>query len=80
VDVEDCANAARHLASEGMVDGERMAISGGSAGGYTTLATIAFTDVFSAGASHYGCDHSLLRAVRGSASSPSQWCVAASAI
>lgn len=31
-----------------------MAISGGSAGGYTTLACLAFKDVFKAGASHYG--------------------------
>ena len=54
VDVDDCSNAALFLASEGLVDGERMAISGGSAGGYTTLACLAFRDVFKAGASHYG--------------------------
>ena len=54
VDVDDCSNAALFLASEGLVDGERMAISGGSAGGYTTLACLAFKDVFKAGASHYG--------------------------
>jgi dipeptidyl aminopeptidase/acylaminoacyl peptidase len=54
VDVNDCANAARYLASQGLVDGERLAISGGSAGGYTTLCALAFTDVFKAGASHFG--------------------------
>jgi dipeptidyl aminopeptidase/acylaminoacyl peptidase len=54
VDVDDCANGARYLAERGLVDGERMAITGGSAGGYTTLAALTFRDVFKAGASHYG--------------------------
>ena len=54
VDVEDCIAGARHLVDEGLVDGERLAIRGGSAGGYTTLAALAFHDVFKAGASHYG--------------------------
>jgi dipeptidyl aminopeptidase/acylaminoacyl peptidase len=54
VDVEDCIAGARHLAGEGLVDGERLAIRGGSAGGYTTLAALAFHDVFKAGASYYG--------------------------
>jgi dipeptidyl aminopeptidase/acylaminoacyl peptidase len=36
------------------VDPARMAIRGGSAGGFTTLAALVFKDVFSAGASHYG--------------------------
>jgi len=54
VDVEDCLAAARYLAQAGEVDGERMVITGGSAGGYTTLASLAFGDVFSAGASYYG--------------------------
>jgi dipeptidyl aminopeptidase/acylaminoacyl peptidase len=36
------------------VDGSRLAISGGSAGGYTTLAALAFYDTFKAGASYYG--------------------------
>jgi dipeptidyl aminopeptidase/acylaminoacyl peptidase len=53
-DMEDCINAARYLASAGMVDGKRMAIRGGSAGGYTTLCALVFTDVFRAGASYYG--------------------------
>jgi dipeptidyl aminopeptidase/acylaminoacyl peptidase len=57
VDVDDCVNAARYLVQQGLVDDRRLAIRGGSAGGYTTLAALTFRDVFSAGASHYGiCD------------------------
>ena len=54
VDVEDTAEAARHLAKEGRVDGRRMAIRGGSAGGYTTLASLTFGDTFATGASYFG--------------------------
>ena len=54
VDVLDCVNAARHLADAGKADPERLAITGGSAGGFTTLAALTFHDVFKAGASHYG--------------------------
>jgi dipeptidyl aminopeptidase/acylaminoacyl peptidase len=54
VDVDDCVNGARHLVAQGLVDGERLAITGGSAGGYTTLCALTFRDVFKAGASHYG--------------------------
>jgi dipeptidyl aminopeptidase/acylaminoacyl peptidase len=54
VDVDDCANGARYLAQRGEVDGNRLAIRGGSAGGYTTLCALTFRDVFKAGASHYG--------------------------
>ncbi len=54
VDVDDCVNAALHLVREGRVDGKRLAIRGGSAGGYTTLCALAFRDVFHAGASYYG--------------------------
>jgi dipeptidyl aminopeptidase/acylaminoacyl peptidase len=54
VDVDDCVNAARHLASEGLVDGNRLAIRGGSAGGYTTLCALTFRQDFSAGASYFG--------------------------
>ena len=54
VDVDDCVAAAEHLAAEGIVDPERLAIRGGSAGGYTTLCALAFRDTFGAGASHYG--------------------------
>ena len=57
VDVDDCANGAKFLAGKGLVDGDRLAISGGSAGGYTTLCALTFRDDFKAGASHYGiCD------------------------
>jgi dipeptidyl aminopeptidase/acylaminoacyl peptidase len=54
VDVEDCVAVARALTEQGFVDGDRLAISGGSAGGYTTLCALTFHDVFAAGASHYG--------------------------
>jgi dipeptidyl aminopeptidase/acylaminoacyl peptidase len=54
VDVDDCVNGARYLASEGLVDGNRLAIRGWSASGYTTLAALTFRNVFKAGASHYG--------------------------
>ncbi len=53
-DVDDCVAAARYLADRGDVDGERMAIQGGSAGGFTTLAALAFRDVFAAGISLFG--------------------------
>ena len=54
VDVDDCVNGARYLAEHGEVDGNRLAIRGGSAGGYTTLCALTFRDRFKAGASHYG--------------------------
>jgi dipeptidyl aminopeptidase/acylaminoacyl peptidase len=54
VDVQDCVAAAHHLAGRGDVDPARLAIRGGSAGGYTTLCALTFTDEFSAGASYYG--------------------------
>ena len=54
VDVDDCANGARHLVARGLADGGRSMITGGSAGGYTTLCALTFRDVFKAGASHYG--------------------------
>ena len=54
VDVDDCVNGARYLVAGGEVDGNRLAIRGGSAGGYTTLCALTFRDVFKAGASHYG--------------------------
>ncbi|MHB1855239.1 MAG: S9 family peptidase [Acidimicrobiales bacterium] len=54
MDVDDCVNAALWLADQGEVDRDRLAIRGGSAGGYTTLAALAFRDVFAVGASHYG--------------------------
>lgn len=54
VDVDDCSNAATYLAQQGLADEKKLCITGGSAGGYTTLACLAFREVFSAGASHYG--------------------------
>jgi dipeptidyl aminopeptidase/acylaminoacyl peptidase len=53
-DVEDCAAAARYLVASGLGDPQRVAIRGSSAGGYTTLAALVFSDVFRAGASYYG--------------------------
>jgi len=53
-DVDDCCAAARYAADAGCADPERLAITGGSAGGYTTLCALAFRDVFRSGASHYG--------------------------
>ncbi|MDE0066530.1 MAG: prolyl oligopeptidase family serine peptidase [Acidimicrobiaceae bacterium] len=53
-DVADCVAAAQYLAERGDVDPKRLMIRGGSAGGFTVLAALAFHDVFSAGASRYG--------------------------
>jgi dipeptidyl aminopeptidase/acylaminoacyl peptidase len=54
VDVDDCAAAATALVAAGKASGQRLAIEGGSAGGFTTLAALCFTRVFRAGASRYG--------------------------
>ncbi|MFL0777676.1 MAG: DUF829 domain-containing protein [Prochlorococcus sp.] len=54
VDVQDCAAAARALVTCGKAKAEQIAIEGGSAGGFTTLACLCFTDVFRAGACRYG--------------------------
>ncbi|MCG8544552.1 MAG: S9 family peptidase [Alphaproteobacteria bacterium] len=54
VDVEDCVAGAKWAVAQGFADGERLAITGGSAGGYTTLCALTFFDAFKAGASHYG--------------------------
>jgi dipeptidyl aminopeptidase/acylaminoacyl peptidase len=54
VDVDDVAAAASALAAAGLADSERLAIAGGSAGGWTVLAAVTRTDVFSAGISRYG--------------------------
>mmetsp|Transcript_46259 Transcript_46259/g.145094 ORF Transcript_46259/g.145094 Transcript_46259/m.145094 type:complete len:808 (-) Transcript_46259:108-2531(-) len=53
-DVEDCCSAAKFLEQQGLVDGSKMAIDGGSAGGYTTLCCLTFKDTFKAGCSSYG--------------------------
>ena len=56
-DVDDCVFGAQYLVDQGLVDDKRLAIRGGSAGGYTTLCALTFRDIFAAGASHYGiCD------------------------
>jgi len=54
IDVEDAVSAARHLADQDLVDPDRLAIRGGSAGGFTTLAALCFHDTFAAGTSLYG--------------------------
>ena len=54
VDVDDCCNGARAMAKLGLVDGRRLIIRGGSAGGYTTLCALAFRKTFMAGASYFG--------------------------
>jgi dipeptidyl aminopeptidase/acylaminoacyl peptidase len=54
VDVEDVIAAARHLADAGRVDARRIAIHGGSAGGFTVLAALGQSDVFAAGGDFYG--------------------------
>ena len=54
VDVADCAAAAEALVARGLASAERIAIEGGSAGGFTALAALCFTDTFRAGASRYG--------------------------
>jgi dipeptidyl aminopeptidase/acylaminoacyl peptidase len=54
VDLNDCVNGALYMVKQGRADKDRLAIRGGSAGGYTTLCALTFSDVFSAGASYYG--------------------------
>jgi dipeptidyl aminopeptidase/acylaminoacyl peptidase len=54
VDMNDCCNAALFLVKRKLADPNRLIITGGSAGGYTTLCALTFRDVFKAGASYYG--------------------------
>ena len=54
VDVDDCVSGVRYLIDRGAVDGRRVTINGGSAGGYTTLCALTFHDIFKAGASYFG--------------------------
>jgi len=54
VDTADCINAARWLVDQGEVDGDRLLITGGSAGGYTTLCALTMHDGFAAGTSYFG--------------------------
>ncbi len=53
-DVDDMVAGAEYLVAKGLADADRLAIRGGSAGGYTTLAALAFRKTFSVGASLYG--------------------------
>lgn len=54
VDVDDCVAAAHYLVEQGLADPARLAITGGSAGGYTTLCAITFRTLFAAATSYYG--------------------------
>ena len=54
IDVEDCVNGAKYLASQGLVNPERMVISGRSAGGFTALCALTFHNIFTAGVIRYG--------------------------
>lgn len=54
VDVEDCEAGVRHLAEMGRIDLNRVAIRGGSAGGYTTLRALTTSSIFKAGSSLFG--------------------------
>jgi dipeptidyl aminopeptidase/acylaminoacyl peptidase len=54
VDLEDSIAAARFLVERGDVDLDRLSIEGGSAGGYTTLCALTFSDTFAAGVSLFG--------------------------
>ena len=73
VDVEDCAAAATYLVERGDVDPARLAIRGGSAGGFTTLAALTFRDIFAAGASNYGVSDLAALAEKPTSSSPATW-------
>jgi dipeptidyl aminopeptidase/acylaminoacyl peptidase len=52
--VDDCVHGAEYLVKQGLVDGDRLAVRGGSASGYLTLAALTFRDTFDAGCSLYG--------------------------
>ena len=54
VDVEDAVHGAEYLVQQRKADEDKLAIRGGSAGGYTTLSALTFTNTFKAGASHFG--------------------------
>ena len=54
VDLADCVNAARYLVDQAQADASRLLITGGSAGGYTTICALTFTDAFAAGTTYFG--------------------------
>ncbi|MBH65657.1 MAG: peptidase [Chloroflexi bacterium] len=53
-DTDDCIAAADYLVERGQADTDRVAIKGGSAGGYTTINALTFHDRFAVGATYYG--------------------------
>jgi|TARA_B110000263_G_scaffold241110_1_gene245001 dipeptidyl aminopeptidase/acylaminoacyl peptidase len=53
-DTDDCISAVNFLSSKGLVDSKKVAIRGGSAGGYTTINALTFHDTFAVGATYYG--------------------------
>jgi dipeptidyl aminopeptidase/acylaminoacyl peptidase len=53
-DVDDVVTGAQHLVKQRLVDPDKIAIRGSSAGGYTVLAALCFYDLFKAGACLYG--------------------------
>lgn len=53
-DVQDCEYGAKYLAEQGWVDGDKTVITGSSAGGYTVLCVLCFSDIAAAGTSYYG--------------------------
>ncbi|AQZ64608.1 peptidase S9 [[Actinomadura] parvosata subsp. kistnae] len=53
VDVQDCAKVARGLVELGRADAAKLAVRGGSAGGWTTVAALVHSDVFAGGVAHY---------------------------
>jgi dipeptidyl aminopeptidase/acylaminoacyl peptidase len=54
IDINDCVACVEYLVKQNLVDPSKVVIRGGSAGGYTTLAALAFTNMFCAGANYYG--------------------------
>ncbi len=62
MDIADCVACVNYLVEKGLVDPNKVVIRGGSAGGYTTLAALAFTDTFKAGTSLYGVSDILVLA------------------
>lgn len=54
VQVSDSVEAVKYCASKGLIDGKRVAITGGSAGGYTVLNSLTKSDIWGAGISSYG--------------------------
>lgn len=56
-DLDDSCFGAKYLADTGRVDGSKLCIDGGSAGGYTTLAALTFRDVFKAGTGNHWQQH-----------------------